>query len=42
MAQAELAKVQGLEGREKAAERSDYPAPVAMMDGTIGMRVASA
>ena len=41
-AQAELAKVQGLEGREKAAERSDYPAPVAMMDGTIGMRVASA
>lgn len=39
---AELSKVQGLEGREKAAERAEFPAAVAMMDGLMGMRVAQA
>lgn len=41
-AQAELAKVQGLEGREKTTERAEFTAPVAMMDGTIGLRAISA
>ena len=37
-ANAELVKAQGLEGREKGADRADFPAPVAMMDGMMGMR----
>ena len=41
-ANAELTKAQGLEGREKSADRADFPAPVAMMDGLMGMRAASA
>ena len=39
---AELAKVQGLEGREKGAERAEFPPTVAMMDGMMGLRVAQA
>lgn len=39
----ELGKVQGLEGREKSAERADFPAQaVALMDGMLGLRVAQA
>ena len=41
-AQAELAKVQGLEGREKATDRAEFPAPAAMKDGTIGLRAIQA
>ncbi len=41
-ANAELAKAQGLEGREKSADRADFPAPVAMMDGMMGLRAAGA
>ena len=41
-AHAELAKVQGLEGREKSAERADFPPPVAMIDGMMGLRAARA
>ncbi len=41
-ANAELAKAQGLEGREKSADRTDFPAPVAMMDGMMGLRAAGA
>ena len=37
-ANADLVKAQGLEGREKGADRADFPAPVAMMDGMMGMR----
>lgn len=37
---AELAKVQGLEGREKSA--ADFPAAVALMDGMMGMRAVQA
>ena len=33
---AELTKAQGLEGREKSAERADFPAPVSLMDGMLG------
>lgn len=39
---AEYAKAQGLEGREKSAERADFPAAVAMIDGIVGLRVAQA
>ena len=39
---AELAKAQGLEGREKSADRADFPAAVAMMDGVIGLRTVGA
>ena len=40
---AELGKVQGLEGREKSAERADFSATaVAMMDGMLGLRAAQA
>lgn len=39
---AELTKAQGLEGREKGAERADFPAPVAMMDGMLGLGIARA
>ena len=41
-ANAELVKAQGLEGREKGAERADFPAPVAMMDGMMGLRAIGA
>ena len=41
-AMAELAKVQGLEGREKSAERADFPPPVAMIEGMMGLRAARA
>jgi flagellar protein FliJ len=39
---AELTKAQGLEGREKSAERGDFPSPVALMDGMLGMGIARA
>ena len=39
---AELAKVQGLEGREKSGERAEFSPAVAMMDGMMGLRVAQA
>jgi flagellar FliJ protein len=39
---AEFNKVQGLEGREKSAERADFPSPVALMDGMLGFRAAQA
>ena len=38
----ELTKAQGLEGREKGADRADFPSPVALMDGSIGLRAAQA
>ncbi len=41
-AMAELAKVQGLEGREKATDRADFQAPPVLMDGMMGLRVAQA
>ena len=41
-ANAELVKAQGLEGREKGADRADFPAPVAMLDGMMGMRAVGA
>ena len=41
-AQAELAKVQGLEGRDKAVERAEFPAAAAMVEGTIGLPAARA
>ncbi len=41
-ANADLVKAQGLEGREKGADRADFPAPVAMMDGMMGMRAVGA
>jgi flagellar export protein FliJ len=39
-ATAELSKVQGLEGREKGADRADFPTKVVMMDGMLGLRAA--
>ncbi len=39
---AELTRAQGLEGREKSAERADFPAPVSLMDGMLGMGIARA
>ena len=36
---AELAKAQGLEGREKGVERADFPA-ASMMDASLGLRIA--
>ena len=39
---AEFTKAQGLEGREKSADRTEFPTPAAMMDGSIGLRVARA
>ena len=39
---AELNKVQGLEGREKGADRADFPAPVSLMDGMLGLGAARA
>lgn len=41
-AMAEFSKVQGLEGREKSADRADFPASVALMDGMMGLRAAQA
>ena len=41
-ATAELSKVQGLEGREKGADRADFPPAVALMDGMMGLRAAQA
>lgn len=41
-ATAELTKVQGLEGREKSADRADFPAAVALMDGMLGLGIARA
>ena len=38
---AELDKVQGLEGRERT-ERADFPSPVSLMDGMLGLAVARA
>ena len=35
----ELGKAQGLEGREKSADRADFPTG-AMMDGGLGLRIA--
>jgi len=39
---AELTKAQGLDGREKSAERADFPAAVAMMDAGPALRAAQA
>ena len=39
---AELAKAQGLEGREKGVERPDFPPSVAMMDGSLALRTVGA
>lgn len=39
---ADLAKAQGLEGREKSGERHDFPPAAAMMDGTAALRTATA
>ena len=39
---AEYGKAQGLEGREKSAERADFPAAVSLMDGMMGLRTAQA
>ena len=39
---AELTKAQGLEGREKSADRADFPAAVSMMDGMLGLGAARA
>ncbi len=36
---AELAKAQGLEDREKSADRADYPA-ASMTDGGLALRIA--
>ena len=36
---AELAKAQGLEGREKSADRAEFPA-ASMMDSGLGLRIA--
>ena len=36
-AHAELAKAQGLEGREKSADRAGFPAAVAMIDAVPGL-----
>ena len=41
-ATAEFSKVQGLEDREKSADRADFPPSVGMMDGMMGLRVAQA
>lgn len=41
-AMAELSKVQGLEGREKSAERADFPAAAVLMDGMMGLSAARA
>ena len=38
---AELDKVEGLEGRERA-DRADFPSPVSLMDGMLGLAVARA
>ena len=40
-ASAELAKAQGLEGREKSADRAGFPSAVAMIEG-MGLRAAQA
>ena len=39
---AELDKAQGLDGREKGAERADFPSPASLTDGMLGMAVARA
>ena len=39
---AELSKAQGLEGREKSADRADFPPAVSMMDGMLGLGAARA
>ena len=40
---AELSKQQGLEGREKSADRADFPAgAAALMDGMLGLSAARA
>ena len=39
---AELSKAQGLEGREKSADRAEFPAAVSMMDGMLGLGAARA
>lgn len=39
---AEHAKAQGLEDREKSADRADFPSPATLMDGFMGVRVATA
>ncbi len=41
-ASAELAKAQGLEGREKSADRAGFPAAVAMIDGALSLRSVQA
>ena len=38
---AELDKVQGLEGRERA-ERAEFPSPASLVDGMLGLAVARA
>ena len=38
---AELDKAQGLEGRERS-ERADFPTPVSLMDGMLGLAAARA
>ena len=39
---AELSKAQGLEGREKSADRAEFPAAVSMIDGMLGLGAARA
>lgn len=41
-ANADLAKAQGLEGREKSADRADFPAPSLMGEGVLGLRAVGA
>ena len=38
-ANAELVKAQGLEGREKSADRAGFPPAVAMIEGALGLGV---
>ncbi len=39
---ADLEKAQSLEGREKSAERADFPSPASLIDGMLGLQVARA
>lgn len=42
VASAEFAKAQGLEGREKSADRADFPTPAALVEGLLGLRAVGA
>ncbi len=39
---ADLAKAQGIEGREKSADRADFPSPVAISEGLLSLRAVVA